>query len=65
MGMSVIPENLVSQQCGMKCLGIAVIGNKGLNLIGKAPEHGDVLKNVSAALPRISKILLDLLPQMK
>ena len=65
MGMSIIPENLVSQQLGMVCLGIAVIGNKGLNLIGKPPKHDDVLKNVSAALPDISKILLDLLPTMK
>ena len=64
MGMSIIPENLVACQLGMKCLGISVIGNKGLNLIGKPPNHGDVLANVAAALPGISKVLLELLPQM-
>jgi len=65
MGMSVIPENLVATQLGMNCLGIAVVGNKGLNLIGHPPMHSSVLKYVSRALPNIAKVLLDLLPTLE
>ena len=39
MGMSTIPESIVAVACGMKVLGVTVIGNKGLNLISQPPEH--------------------------
>ena len=43
-------------------VGVTVIGNKGLNLISESPEHENILKIVSSALPDLSKILLDFLP---
>ena len=43
MGMSTIPEDIVAVASGMKVVGVAVIGNKGLNLVSKPPEHDMVL----------------------
>lgn len=61
VGMSTVPEVIVANHCGMKCFGISVITDLGLE--GEAAEvsHEEVQRAADAAQPRMTAIMRTLI----
>jgi len=60
--MSTVPSNIVANQVQLKCMGVGIVANKGLNLVSSKAKHEDVLQVVRSAIPNLCKILNKLLP---
>ena len=61
VGMSTVPEVIVANHCGIKCFGISVITDLGVE--GKIVEvsHEDVQKAADAVQPLMAEIMREMI----
>ena len=61
MGMSTVPEVIVANHCGIKCFGISVITDLGVE--GKIVEvsHEEVQKAADAVQPLMAEIMREMI----
>ena len=61
VGMSTVPEVIVANHCGIRCFGVSIITDLGVN--GKIIKvtHEDVQKAASAAQPRMAVLLEEII----
>ena len=61
VGMSTVPEVIVARHCGIRCFGLSIITDLGVN--GKIVKvtHEDVQKAASEARPRMASIMEEMI----
>ncbi|MCR5434182.1 MAG: purine-nucleoside phosphorylase [Bacteroidaceae bacterium] len=61
VGMSTVPEVIVARHCGIRCFGLSIITDLGVN--GKIVKvtHEDVQKAASEAQPRMASIMEEMI----
>ena len=63
VGMSTVPEALVARHAGLHVLGISTITNLAVDELDTTaePSHEEVLETGAQAIPRLSRLLLEIL----
>ena len=61
VGMSTVPEVIVARHCGIRCFGISIITDLGLNSKFVKITHEDVQEAANAAQPRMAAIMEEMI----
>lgn len=61
VGMSTVPEVIVARHCGIKCFGVSIITDLGLNASKIRITHEDVQKAADGAQPRMAAIMSEMI----
>ena len=63
-GMSTVPEVIVARHCGIRCFGISIITDLGVE--GKIVEvsHEEVQKAANAVQPKMAEIFRELIKKI-
>lgn len=62
VGMSTVPEVIVAHHAGMKCFGVSVIANVGIDAINSPVSHEEVLQNTMLAQKKLSTLFKEMVP---
>ena len=64
VGMSTVPEVIVARHCGIRCFGISIITDLGVE--GKIVEvsHEEVQKAANAVQPKMAEIFRELIKKI-
>lgn len=54
VGMSTVPEVIVARHCGIRCFGVSVISNVGIDALSGPVSHEEVLHNTKLAQENLS-----------
>lgn len=61
VGMSTVPEVIVARHCGIRCFGVSIITDLGLNNKIVKITHEDVQAAANAAQPRMASIMEEMI----
>jgi purine-nucleoside phosphorylase len=61
VGMSTVPEVIVAHHAGIKCFGISIVANVGLDANINEVSHDEVQENTKKAQANLSVLIKDLI----
>lgn len=64
VGMSTVPDIIIANHCGMKCLAIAAISNMACGLSDEDLTHDNVIDVVSKASDKIKQLITELVKEL-
>jgi purine-nucleoside phosphorylase len=64
VGMSTVPEVIVARQCGVKCLGVAIITDRCVPADLKPVDIAHIIKTAQEAEPKISRVVKQVIEKM-
>lgn len=65
VGMSTVPEVIAARHCGLRCFGVSVIANVGLDAESNAVSHEEVQQNTKKAQENLSLLFTEMVRRMK
>mgnify|MGYP003296509020 CR=1 FL=1 len=65
VGMSTVPEVIAARHCGVKCFGVSVIANVGMDAEINGVSHEEVQQNTKKAQEHLSLLFTEMVRQMK
>ena len=64
VGMSTVPEVIAARHCGVKCFGVSVVANVGLDAEANAVSHEEVQQNTKKAQENLSLLFTEMVRRM-
>lgn len=61
VGMSTVPEVIVAHHCGIKCFGVSIITDLGINAVKTKITHEEVQRAANEAQPRMASIMAEMI----